>query len=108
MTDQLRFGAMGSRARRRGRARRGLDETITALRDLGRIDPIDAAVLALSRVAADELDAACADPDESRYTRATLIARYGSVLGVLLARSPGDDLGALDDLFAGMGDTPPS
>jgi hypothetical protein len=104
--DQQRLLPAGRRARIRGRARRGLDETITALRELGRVEPIDAATLALARVAADELDAACADRDESRYTRATLIGRYQAVLATVVARSPGDDLGAIDDLFAGLGDTP--
>ncbi|HKY67421.1 MAG TPA: hypothetical protein VJM49_13660 [Acidimicrobiales bacterium] len=78
------------------------------MRDLGRLNPIDAAVVALARVAADELDAACHDLDESRFTRATLIARYGAVLETLVGHDV-DDLGpSLADLLAEDHDpTPP-
>lgn len=94
--------------RRRGRVRRGLDDTLGALRDTGRVERVDAALIALCRVAADELDAAFADDDESRYTRGTLTARYHDVLSHLLARPDvADDLGAgLAALFADVGDTP--
>jgi hypothetical protein len=93
--------------RRRGRARRGLDDTLRALRETGRLENVDAALLALCRVAADELDAAAADMDESRYTRGVLIARYHSVLTHLLARpDAGDTDGFLEDLFTAVGDTP--
>ena len=78
---------------------------MSALRTLGRVEPVDAALLALCRVAADELDAACADGDESRYTRGVLVARYHTVLTHLLAR-PGeaDDNSDLDRLFATVDD----
>jgi hypothetical protein len=70
------------------------------MRALGRLEPIDAALLALARVAADELDDACHDLDESRFTRATLIARYGAVLDTLVGHGL-DDLGpSLADLLA--------
>lgn len=94
-------------ARRRGRARRGLDTTIGALRDTGRIEKVDEALLALARVSADQLDDAIADTDESRYTRGVLVARYHAVLTHLLARPDDDDGGAdLAALFADVGDTP--
>jgi hypothetical protein len=78
------------------------------MRSLGRLEPIDAALLALARVAADELDDACRDLDESRFTRATLIARYGAVLETLVGHDLVDDGPTLDDLLAEVGDTPPS
>jgi hypothetical protein len=102
-------GITAARRRRTGRVRRGLDETLAALRDGGRLDPVDAALVALARVAADELDAACYDDDESRYTRATLIARYAGVLDTLTGHDLGDDGGpSLDELLAAMGDETPT
>jgi hypothetical protein len=93
--------------RSRGRARRGFDDTLSALRQLGRVEKVDAGLVALCRVAADELDAACADTDESRYTRGVLVARYHGVLTHLLARpdTPNDDA-SLDSLFAAVVDDP--
>jgi hypothetical protein len=82
--------------RSRGRYRRGYDETLAALRAGGRVERVDAAVIALCRGLADELDAATADTDESRYTRGTLAARYQSALTFLLARP--DAANDVDDL----------
>ena len=102
-------GMPGDRRRSPGRARRGLNETVLALRGLGRLEPIDGAIVALCRVAADELDDACADLGESRYTRGVLIARYHSVLTHLLARPDVElDPDALERLFAAMDDPPQS
>ena len=104
MTDQ---GSLfpTTRRRSRGRCRRGFDDTIAALRALGRLEPIDAGLVALCRVAADELDAATADPDESRYVRGVLVARYHGVLSHLLARpDTANDDDSLADLFAAVGD----
>lgn len=106
MTDQgSLFGI--ARNRSRGRCRRGFDDTLAALRSLGRVEKVDAGLVALCRVAADELDAACADGDESRYTRGVLVARYHSVLTHLLARpdTPNDDA-SLESLFAAVVDDP--
>ena len=108
-SDQGRLPGIGARRRRTGRVRRGLDETLRAMRDLGHLEPVDAALVALARVAADELDEACHDDDESRYTRATLIARYAGVLDTLVGHDPGDDGGpSLDELLAAMGDEAPT
>jgi hypothetical protein len=74
------------------------------MRATGRLENVDAALVALCRVAADELDQATADRDESRYTRGTLVARYHSVLEHLLARPDNDDHDSIDDLFAALGD----
>jgi hypothetical protein len=88
--------------------RRGLDETLTALRHLGRLEAVDTALIALARVVADELDGACSDADESRYTRGTLASHYHRVLTHLLARpdAPASTDDELADLFAAMGDHP--
>ena len=91
-------------ARPRGRVTNGLEATVRAMRDLGRLEPVDAALVALVREAAAQLQAAVFDADESRYTRGVLIGRYESVLSHLLA-VPDRDAGAeLADLFAGMVD----
>ena len=90
------------------RARRGLDVTVDRLRDAGRLEDVDAAWIALARVSADQLDSACSDPDESRYTRGVLIARHLAVLDRLIARPEMTDDGDLDALFAGVRDTPGS
>src|SRR5262245_47900915 len=103
--DQARLFEVPA-GRRRGRARRGLDDTLKALRTVGRLKDVDAALIALCRVAADELDAAAFDAEESRYTRGVLIARYHAVLTHLLARPDAADDDLLADLFASVGDAP--
>lgn len=96
-----------ARNRSRGRCRRGFDDSLAALRALGRVEKVDAGLVALCRVAADELDAATADPNESRYVRGVLVARYHSVLTHLLARpdTPNDDA-SLESLFAAVVNDP--
>ena len=86
------------------RARRGLDVTVDKLRSSGRLEDVDAAWIALARVSADQLDGACSDPDESRYTRGVLIARHLSVLDRLIARPELTDDADLDALYAGLRD----
>lgn len=109
MSGQQKLFRQPPKRRRIGRTRRGLDGTLKALRDLGRLERIDAGLIALCRVAADELDAAVADPDESRYTRGVLVARYHAVLSHLIARpdvpDDGDDLEAM---FAALANDPPA
>lgn len=92
-----------ARNRSRGRCRRGFDDTLAAMRALGRVEKIDAALLALCRVAADELDTAVADVNESRYVRGVLVARYHAVLTHLLARpDSADDTFDLDAMFSAV------
>jgi hypothetical protein len=78
--------------------------TVDKLRDAGRLEDVDAAWIALARVSADQLDGACSDPDESRYTRGVLIARHLSVLDRLIARPELTDDSDLDTLYAGLRD----
>ena len=55
----------------------------------------------MCRVAADELDGAVADPDESRYTRSVLVSKYHTLLNELTAKT--DELTAdLDDLLGAV------
>ena len=92
--------------RPRGRVTDSLEATIGALRDGGRLEPVDAAWIGLAREAAVQLQGAVADPDESRYTRGTLIARYAAVLEHLPIGHATDDTPGLSDLLlAAMGDT---
>ena len=93
-------------ARRRtiGRARRGLDVTVRQLRAFDRTSLTDEALIALARIAADQLDQATADDDESRYVRGQLIGRYREVLDMLyrtaVAADADDDIDRLlADLF---------
>jgi len=90
----------------RGRVTIGLDKTILALRATGRVEPVDTALVSLAREAAAQLQGAVFDPDESRYVRGVLIARYHAVLTHLLARpdADADSVTALERLFAGVDD----
>lgn len=99
-------GRLFGRAYKTRRARAGLDATVDRLRSAGRLEDVDAAWIALARVSADQLDGACSDPDESRYTRGVLIARHLAVLDRLIARPDIDSGDDLEALFAGVRDTP--
>jgi hypothetical protein len=92
------------RAYKTRRARTGLDTTVARLRSSGRLEDVDAAWIALARVSADQLDGACSDPDESRYTRGVLIARHLAVLDRLIERPDTDSADDLESLFAGVRD----
>jgi len=101
-------GRLFGRPHRTRRARIGLDATVSRLRAAGRLEDVDLAWIALARVSADQLDAACSDPDESRYTRGVLIARHLAVLDRLIARPDVDNADDLETLFAGARDAPTS
>ena len=101
-------GRLFGRAYRTRRARAGLDATVDRLRASGRLEDVDAAWIALARVSADQLDAACSDPDESRYTRGVLIARHLAVLDRLIARPDSSSADDLDSLYAGVRDAAPA
>src|SRR5262245_2887623 len=89
--------------RNRGRARRGLDDTIRALRSTGRLEESDTAEVALCRVLADLLDDADRDPEESRYVCATIGGRYLTALVAFRSRVlPVEETDALDELLAGV------
>lgn len=91
----------GPNPRRTGRARSGWDVSVAALRQTGRIEAVDEFVVKLGRVAADELDAACSDPDESRYTRGVLMARALDVYRVLrTAENPAANVDSFADLLS--------
>ena len=89
------------------RVRRGVDQTVGALRSTGRLEPVDAALVALARTLADALDDEHADPDGSAFTVATLSGRLLPVLdGLRGERVVGYD--DLDAVLAGMTlDSPP-
>ena len=72
--------------------------------DTGRREPIDEAFVALARVAADELDAAVADPETSRFVRAALMHRCTAVYGALFDRGGEDGGPTLDELLAAADD----
>lgn len=68
-----------------------VETTIQALTDLGRVAPLDAALVELCRAAARALD--------EFPTRATLIKEYRECLQVLCAVGMDDDGDALEDLL---------
>ena len=83
------------------RVRRGVEASVKALRAGGRLEPVDAALVALARTLADALDDERADVDGSGYTVATLGGRLVPVLEILRGeRVVGFD--DLDALLAGM------
>ena len=86
------------------RARKGLDVTLARLRDSGRLEEVDAAWIALARITADQLDAACSDPEESRYTRSVLAKVHLAVLDRLITRPDSDVRADLDALFPSLHD----
>ena len=96
----------GSDPRRSTRTRAGWDTTVRALRETGRLEPIDEALVKLGRVVADELDQACTDVDESRFTRNALAKTMLAVIGQLRdVTRPDVDALSIDDLFASLGHT---
>ncbi len=92
--------------RRSGRTRRYIDQTVRALRDTGRLEPIDQAMIGLCRRAADLVDDAFADVSESRFVRTRTIAEARACLIALRDQTrPDVDALSIEDLFAAMGDT---
>ncbi len=91
--------------RRSGRTRAGWDTTVRALRETGRTEPVDEALIKLGRVVADELDDACHDLDESRFTRNALAKTMLQVIAQLRDQTrPDVDSLSIEDLFASLGD----
>ena len=89
-----------SRKRKIGRARRGFDQTVRALRETGRIEKSDEAVLALGRIVTDLVDETMADAEESRFTKARVLAEARAML-VLICDHDHVDIGAsLEELLA--------
>lgn len=105
MPEQPHLFPTPARRRRRGRSRRAYDQSIRALRDTGRIEPADTALIAVGRAAFDLLDEAEADGAESRFTRRACIAEARATFLAIRDRY-GDDLADVDlaDLFAAVGD----
>jgi hypothetical protein len=76
--------------------RRGVDATITALRSGGRLEPADAALIAMARTLADAMDDERADVDGSGFTVATIAGRLLPVVDQLR----GEQAAAFDGLDA--------
>jgi hypothetical protein len=104
--NRAQLGLFAGDRRRSGRTRAGWDVTVRALRDTGRLEPIDEAIIKLGRVVADELDDACHDLDESRFTRNALAKTMLQVIAQLRDQTrPDVDALSIEDLFASLGDT---
>ena len=106
MSSQLRLPGTATR-RRTGRIRRGLDETVRAMRIRADSKRSTRGSSPWPGWRPTSSTRRAGTPTRSRYTRATLIARYHGVLDALVNRDPGDDLADLADLFAEDLDTPP-
>lgn len=92
--------------RRSGTTRRYLDQTIRTLRETGRLEPIDQAIIGLCRRAFDLVDDAFADVSESRFVRARAIDVSLKCAAQLRDQTrPDVDALSIEDLFASMGDT---
>ena len=77
--------------------------TVNLLRQTGRIEPIDEALIKMGRVLADECDGACSDPDESRFVRGSLLKSMLSTIVTLRDQTrPDVDHASIDELLAGL------
>lgn len=81
------------------RVRRGVDDTVKALRSTGRLEPVDAALIAMARTLSDAMD------DEhvcggSGFTVATIAGRLFPIVGELR----GEKIGGYDELDALLAD----
>lgn len=86
------------RHHRRGANTRALGTTLTAMRAAGQLDRVDETFVVAARTTAGLLDAALADPDESRWVVARLSAEHRENLTLLRSLAPaGGD--ALDELL---------
>jgi hypothetical protein len=83
-----------------------VDQTIAALRSTGRLEAVDAALVAMARTLADAMDDERADGDGSSYTVAAVAGRLFPIVEELRGeRTAGLD--ELDDFLATMAtDTP--
>ena len=98
--EQL-FDGGGAKVRR---VRDGVDKSIRALRATGQIEPVDAALLALARTLADEIDDEHASADPSRFTVATLTGRLHPIITDLRGRGGTDELADYLRSLAGVAD----
>jgi hypothetical protein len=92
------------------RVRRGVDATVKALRDGGRLEPVDAALVAVARTLADALDDERSDVDGSAFTVGALAGKLTPVLDRLRGQAVPD---GFDDelraaLFGPLPDAPPA
>jgi hypothetical protein len=78
-----RLPGLSAATGRVARVRKGVDATIRDLRKGGRLEPVDAALLAIARTLADAADAEHLDPDGSRYTVSAILGKLVPVVGVL-------------------------
>jgi|SRR5882672_2015132 len=99
--DQAALFDAGPRTGRVRRVRRGVDATVTALRSTGRLEPVDAALVAIARTLADALDDEHVNVEGSAFVVATLAGRLTPVVDELRGeRIAGFD--EIDELLDGM------
>jgi hypothetical protein len=104
---QGRLFSTGRRAR--GRARLGSDRTVKALRELGRLEQVDEALIVAARCAADNVDAAerLREADEaSPYVVAGAIRTWAQITGALLTRAGVIDTDETEELWRELAGDP--
>lgn len=84
------------------RVRRGVDVTVKALRDTGRIEPVDTALVALARTLADAIDDEHTRWDGSSYKVANLAGRLHPVIADLRGEGFAAFGSEIDALLRGM------
>jgi hypothetical protein len=85
---------------RRGRARRGYDAGLAALRREALVPDQLEGLVALARVLADQFDQAESDEGESRFVRARVAVVYQAALLALLDRTAGSPAAGDDAALA--------
>lgn len=85
---------------RRGPVSRSLGTALAELERLGQLEKADQARVAGIRAAAALVDAARADPEESRYTVRAILAEYGAWVDRVFGRAVTP--GAVDDELTGL------
>jgi hypothetical protein len=94
--DQDALFDPGPATERVRRVRRGVDQTVKALRSTGRLEPVDTALVAIARTLADAMDIEHTAADGSAYTVASIAGRLHPVVAELR----GERLAGFDDIDA--------
>jgi hypothetical protein len=110
VAERLFYPDDGAGGRPVRRVRRGVDGTVKALRDGGRLELVDAGLVALARTLADAMDEEHTAPEPSRFTVGSLAGRLLPVLVELRGGGAIDHRGdvdaALAELSAALRDNP--
>lgn len=82
------------------RNKRAFDRTVDALRQVGRLEPVDEATVALGRTLAEALDVV--DSEQFPAQVASLSRAHLATIRMLRGVAAGDDDGGISDWIAGL------